>query len=70
MLEQVSKGEFKPTKVERGEHHHLSVEAGDFNRDGKLEFAVATFLREGGGDQPDLVVWWNAEQKQGQEPNR
>jgi hypothetical protein len=70
MLEQVSKGEFKPTKVERGEHHHLSVEAGDFNRDGKLEFAVATFLREGGGDQPDLVVWWNAEQKKGQEPNR
>ncbi len=59
MLIQTSPGEFERTKVETGRHHHISVEPGDFNNDGKLDFAVGNFLRERGADQPDLLVWLN-----------
>lgn len=58
MLEQTSPGEFKRTKVESGTHDHISIEAGDFNNDGKIDFAVGNFLRERGSDQPDLMIWW------------
>jgi hypothetical protein len=59
MLIQTSPGEFERTQVEANAHHHISVETGDFDDDGKLDFAAGTFLRGGGFDQPDLIIWYN-----------
>lgn len=59
MLLQTSPGEFERTKVEGGTHQHISLETGDFNKDGKTDFAVGNFLREKGNDQADLIIWWN-----------
>jgi hypothetical protein len=59
MLIQTSPGQFEPTKVEGRTHQHISLETGDFNDNGKIDFAVGNFLRERGHDQPDLIVWWN-----------
>jgi hypothetical protein len=59
LLVQTVPGEFERTMVEPNDHNHISVEAGDFNDDGKVDFAVGTFLREGGQGSPDLVIWSN-----------
>jgi len=59
MLQQTSPGTFTRTKVEGKLHQHISLETGDFDDDGKLDFAVGNFLREGPVDQPDLIIWWN-----------
>ena len=56
-LQQGPDGEFRPSQVEAKTPRHLSVEAGDFDADGKMDFAVGTFLRSGGTDQPDLLIW-------------
>ena len=57
LLEQVATGEFKRFQMEPQQPNHLSVEAGDFNQDGKMDVAVGVFLRSGGIDQPDLLLW-------------
>jgi hypothetical protein len=59
LLQQTSPGTFQRTKVEGKLHQHISLEIGDFDDDGKLDFAVGNFLREGSADQPDLIIWWN-----------
>lgn len=60
MFMQEKDGTFTPTKVEGKLHQHISVEVGDFDEDGRQDFAVGTFLRDGPA-QPDLSIWWNRE---------
>ncbi|MGB7347592.1 MAG: VCBS repeat-containing protein [Pirellulaceae bacterium] len=59
LLTQEEPGVFRRSFLEKGRHHHISLESGDFNGDGKIDVAVGTFLRNGSPDQPDLVVWMN-----------
>ena len=58
MLEQTTPGVFVPTQVVGDSYEQLTVEAGDFNADGKVDFAIGTFHREN-GERPDLTIWWN-----------
>jgi len=62
LLEQVSPGRFVRHTLERGLACHAAVVVGDFNGDGRLDFAVGTHLaglhaRELG--RTWLTVWWN-----------
>ena len=59
MLIQDSPGQFVPTKIEVGDHTHLSVESGDFNDDEKTDFAIGAFHRQEAADRPDVVMWLN-----------
>ncbi|WP_145178216.1 FG-GAP repeat domain-containing protein [Rubripirellula lacrimiformis] len=61
MLTQTAPGVFHPSKVEGGIHYHLSIETGDFDGDGKQEFAAGNFIRNLKVDAPEVVVWWNRE---------
>ena len=67
MLMQTADGEFQKTRVETAAHQHISLETGDFDGNGRLDFAVGNFLRANAVrpadvGQPDLVVWWNRPQ--------
>ena len=62
LLEQVSPGRFVRHTLERGLACHAAVVVGDFNGDGRLDFAVGTHMyglrgRELG--RTWLTVWWN-----------
>lgn len=57
LLTQVAPGEFEPSTVESQLHRHLSIETGDFDSDGDVDFAIGTFLRSSGADQPDVIIW-------------
>lgn len=62
LLEQTSPGRFARHTLERGFPCHAAVVAGDFNGDGRLDFAVGNHA---GGHHFDalgrswLSVWWN-----------
>ncbi len=59
MLIQTSPGKFERVKVEGDAHDHISIETGDFDDNGTLDFAAGNFLRSGGSERPDLTIWWN-----------
>jgi hypothetical protein len=68
MLMQTDSGMFERTKVEGKSPQHVSLEVGDFDADGKQDFAIGNFIRlnQTGQfsqptpvDQPDLTIWWN-----------
>ena len=62
LLEQASPGHFVRHTLERGLPCHGAVVVGDFNHDGRLDFAVGTFsIGKGGNDLGNtwLTVWWN-----------
>ena len=50
---------FKRSRIELGVHQHLTVETGDFDSDGDLDFAAGYFRRDAREQTPDLSIWWN-----------
>jgi hypothetical protein len=68
LLEQVSPGRFVRHTLERGLLCHAAVVAGDFNGDGRLDFAVGTHvmgLRARELGRAWLTVWWNQGNRSG-----
>ena len=58
-LEQTEKGVFKRNQIVDAQYDFPSMESGDFNGDGKIDFAIGTYLRDGSLSRPDLTIWWN-----------
>lgn len=65
LLEQKAAHEFVPHVLERGTARYPALAAGDFNDDGKVDFAVGTqlFDTDPAGSQasklPRIKVWWS-----------
>jgi hypothetical protein len=62
LLEQVSPGRFVRHTLERGDHSHAVLVVGDFDGDGRPDFAVghhAAFAPSGSPGRTWLSVWWN-----------
>ncbi len=57
-LEQVADGGFVRHSLERGLHHHATLDVGDFDSDGDVDLAIGQFHESGAG-QPLVSVWWN-----------
>ena len=56
-LEQTSPNVFDRFQVEARTPSHLSAVVGDFDGNGGLDFSVGTFLRSGGLEEADLVIY-------------
>ncbi|WP_345326428.1 VCBS repeat-containing protein [Novipirellula rosea] len=61
LLEQVSSGEFKRTKIEVASNHHGAIEVGDFDDDGHIDIAVGNFLHFHPHlpSRHDFTLWMN-----------
>lgn len=65
VLEQTSPSQFEPHVLQAGSPRYSALECGDFDADGKIDFAVGTQLLEtdpptsAAAKQPRLTVWWN-----------
>jgi hypothetical protein len=62
LLEQTSPGHFVRHTLEKGFACHAAAVVGDFNHDGRLDFAVGTFWASNHGldlGRTWLTVWWN-----------
>ncbi|MEM7474904.1 MAG: VCBS repeat-containing protein [Planctomycetota bacterium] len=65
LLEQGELGEFLPHVLERGTPRYPTLECGDFDRDGKLDFAVGAQLigtdpaGSAAASLSRITVWWN-----------
>lgn len=62
LLEQTSPGNFAPHILERGFACHAAAVIGDFNHDGRLDFAVGNHAgghRASAVGRTWLTVWWN-----------
>ena len=57
LLKQTEKGMFLPMTIEADQQNHITVEHGDFNNDGKIDFAVGNFIRKGANTKPDLSIY-------------
>lgn len=60
-LEQVQPGQFERHTLERGHPYYSSVVSGDFNSDGRVDFAVASGPMVAADRQEKfyLAIWWN-----------
>ena len=58
-LEQTEKGVFQRHQIVDAQYDFPSMESGDFDGDGKIDFAIGTYLRDGSLRRPDLTIWWN-----------
>ncbi len=60
-LEQLRPGEFERHTLERGSPFYPSVVSGDFNADGRIDFAVASgpMVAEDRQEKFYLAIWWN-----------
>jgi len=57
LFEQTAPNQWKPQQMEHGNHRHLSLAAGDFDGDGRLDLAAGNFMRDENPDNPDLIIW-------------
>lgn len=59
LYEQTETHDFRATALEIGSYRHLAIASGDFDSDGKLDFAFGHFRRNEPAEQPDLTIRWN-----------
>ncbi len=62
LLEQVSPGQFVRHTLERGLPCHAALAVGDFDADGRLDFAVGNHVMGAGAEsqgRASATVWWN-----------
>ena len=58
-IEQIAQREFKAYSIQEERHLHLALEAGDFDGDGKQDFAAGFFVRTQSLKDPDVAIFWN-----------
>jgi hypothetical protein len=66
LLEQVSPGKFIRHTLERGHPCHAALAVGDFDGDGRLDFAVGNYVMGAESKAEGLswaTVWWNQEKR-------
>jgi hypothetical protein len=59
LLEQTSPGEFVYHRLEKGKPEHATLEGGDFDGDGDLDFAAGVQVTSGRESRSRAVIWWN-----------
>jgi hypothetical protein len=57
-LEQTQPGRYVRHPIEKLSNGHLTMDVGDFDRDGQIDLAVGCFANDVASDSPWLEFWW------------